>query len=132
MPLMQFSRAVLPAPFGPISAATLPSSASMLTFRRTRSPPKLSERSSISRMRIMSVPAPDPAILLHVAVASIALALLAEVELFDIAVLQQPIGRAGEHHAPILQDVAVMRDAEHTPDVLINNQHGQSELAIEL
>ena len=48
MPLMQLSNAVLPAPFGPISAVTLPVQGVEPTSRNTCKPPKLERQTSIS------------------------------------------------------------------------------------
>src|SRR4051812_41137206 len=105
MPQMQLSTLVFPAPFGPISARSSPRSSAKETPSSTFSPPKArcSSRSSSS-----AIPAPRPAILLHVAVAA-SRARTAEVELGDIGMRAQSLGRAVEDHPTVLHDIAVVR-----------------------
>src|SRR5262245_32106092 len=108
---MQFRSAVFPAPLGPIRAVTRPLSTSSRTLRRTCNPPKLNETSSISSIRSMRLmPPADTAVLFHIAITALVLFLLTEVEFLDVAVLKQLLALAGEHHAAILQDVAVIGD----------------------
>src|SRR5713101_1587725 len=105
MPLTQLSTLVLPAPFGPISANNSPLFTASETRSSTVRPPKRSDRRSISRS---AIPPPATAILLDLAVAASLPALAPEVELLDVGVAAQPLGRAVEHDLPVLHDVAVI------------------------
>src|SRR5215475_2869256 len=122
MPQTQFSTEVLPAPFGPISANSSPGCAANDTPSRTCSPPKASETASIRNVGRLSIPAAAPAVLLDVAIAAAALAAAAEIELADILVTAQPLGRAVEDDAAVLDHVAVVGDVEGDLGVLLHEQ----------
>src|SRR4030088_3503795 len=113
MPLTQLSTLVLPAPFGAMSANSSPASTLSDTPSSTVRPPKRSVRRSISSS---AIPSPAAAILLHVAVAPVLAAFLAalaaEIELLDVGMAAQAIGRAVEHDAAVLHHVAVIGDLE--------------------
>src|SRR5262245_47519719 len=110
MPLMQLNTLVLPAPFGPISASNSPRSTLSDRPSSTTRPPKRSVRLSTSSS---AIPPPRPAVLLDVAIASpLRAAGLAEIEFLDVAVALQLLGGAVEHHAAVLQHVAVIGDLE--------------------
>src|SRR5262249_5222350 len=132
MPPMQLRSAVLPAPFGPISAVISPRDASSVTLRKTSSPPKRSVRLATSRIRsIRLVPPSDATILLDVAIAAFLALCFSEVKFFHVAVGKQLFARAVKYDAAVFQDVAVVSDRKHAGHVLIDDQHGQSKLAIE-
>src|SRR5215510_2327387 len=128
MPQTQFSTEVLPAPFGPISANSSPGCAANDTPSRTCSPPKASETASIRNVGPSPIPAAAPAVLLDVAVAAAALAAAAEIELADVLVTAQPLGRAVEDDAAVLDHVAVVGDLERDLGVLLDEQDGGARL----
>jgi hypothetical protein len=63
-----------------------------------------------------------PSVVLDVAERAAALAADAEVEFLDVLVLAQGSGLAVEHHAAVLQDVAVMGVAQRDVGVLLGQQ----------
>src|SRR5262245_36255755 len=128
MPQTQFSTEVLPAPFGPISANSSPGCAANDTPSRTCSPPKASETPSIRNAGRLSIPAAAPAVLLDVAIAAAALAAAPEIELADILVTAQPLRRAVEDDAAVLDHVAVVGDLERDLSVLLDEQDGGARL----
>src|SRR5262245_25120373 len=133
MPLMQLSTLVLPAPFGPISANSSPASTASDTPSSTVSPPKRRVRRS---MASSAIPSPAAAVLLDVAVApalgaSLA-ALAAEIELLDVGVAAQALGRAVEHDAAVLHHVAVVGDLERHRRTLLHDQDGDTEFTADL
>src|SRR3990172_7509402 len=99
---MQLSTEVLPAPFGPIRASSSPCRARKEMPCSTFSPPKASDSDWTSSS---AIPAPRTAVLLDVAIAS-AGAAAAEIELLDILVSAQPLGRPVQHDAPVFHHVA--------------------------
>src|SRR5690349_15102340 len=125
MPQMQFSTLVLPAPFGPMSARSSPASAANDTPSRTLRPPKArcSARSSSS-----AIPASRAAVLLDLAVAA-ASGAAAEVELRDIRVRAQPLGRAVEDDPAVLHHIAIVRHVERHARVLLDQENRHAELA---
>src|SRR6476646_10779899 len=124
MPQMQFSTLVLPAPFGPMSASSSPACSANDTCSRTCRPPKArcSSRSSSS-----AIPAAAAAVLLDVAIAAPSTA-AAEIELGDVGMRAQPLGRAVDHHAAVLHHVAVIGHLERHARVLLDQKHGHVEL----
>src|SRR3990172_7434152 len=128
MPQTQFRTEVLPAPFGPISANSSPGRASNDTPSRTCSPPKASETASTCKVGPSPIPAPAPAVLLDLAVAAAALAAAAEIELADVLVAAQPLGRAVEDDAAVLDHVAVVGHVERDLGVLLDEQDGGARL----
>src|SRR5690606_37668818 len=63
-----------------------------------------------------------------------ALALLvaaAEVKLLDVFVVAQFVSGAVEHHLALLHDVAVAGDAERGAGVLLDQQNGDAEVAVD-
>src|SRR3972149_740989 len=102
MPQMQFSTLVLPAPFGPMSASSSPGATAAETSASTVRPPKASVIRSSSSAGGSAIPAPRPAVLLHVAIAA-ARADAAQIELLDVGVRPQAGGLAVEHDAPVLE-----------------------------
>src|SRR5229473_980621 len=129
MPLTQLSTLVLPAPFGPISANNSPLSTVSETRSSTVRPPKRSDRRSISSS---AIPSPAAAILLDLAVAASLPALAPEVELRNVGVAAQPVGRAVEHDLPVLHDVAVIGDLQCDRGALFHDQDSDAELAADL
>src|SRR3954466_5226992 len=125
MPQMQLSTLVLPAPFGPMSASSSPAPRANEMPSSTLSPPKArcSACSSSS-----AIPAPAAAVLLHIAVAA-PRAGAAEVELGDVGMRAQPLGRAVEHYAAVFHDVAVVGDLQRHARVLLDEQHRHAQLA---
>src|SRR5947207_2507660 len=107
---MQFSTEVLPAPFGPMSASSSPSCASKETSRSTCRPPKASDTELSASAAIPSaIPSPAAAVLLDVAITPARGAVArTQVELADVLVRAQALGRAVEHHAAVLHHVAVV------------------------
>src|ERR1700730_18031981 len=126
MPLTQLSTLVLPAPFGPISANNSPLSTASETPSSTVRPPKRSDRRSISSS---AIPSPPAAILLDLAVAAPLPALAPKVELLNVGVTAQPIGRAVEHDFSVLHDVAVIRNLQRDRGALLHDQDGGAQLA---
>src|SRR5262245_57509418 len=126
MPLTQLSTLVLPAPLGPISANSSPVSTAIETPAGTRTPPKASERRSISSS---AIPSPAAAVLLDLAVAAALAAFAAEVEFLDVGMAAQPLGGAVEHDAAVLHHVAVVGDLERYGRALLDDQDGDAELA---
>ena len=53
---------------------------------------------------------------------------LAEIGFLDFAAAAQLRGGAFQHHAPVLQDVAVIGDLQRHAGVLLNQQNGDAEL----
>src|SRR3984893_13982106 len=51
-----------------------------------------------------------------------------EIELLDVGVLPQGVGRALEYDAAVLHDVAVVGDVERHGGVLLDQEHGQAAL----
>src|SRR5436305_14918033 len=126
MPLMQLSTLVLTAPFGPISASSSPRSARGDRRSSTCRPPKRNDNASTSSS---AIPSPGAAILLHGAVtAPFGAAGLAEIELLDVAVLAQPCAVAVEHHAAVLQHVAIVGDGERGGRALFHDHDRDAEL----
>src|SRR6266513_2215400 len=124
MPHTQLRMLVLPAPLGPMRASSSPARTSKDTRSRTLSPPKASEMSrNASSADVSAIPAPAPAVLLHIAVVAPPLAAArAQVELADVLVSAQPLGRAVEHDASVLHDVSVVREPERHLRVLFDEQ----------
>ena len=56
----------------------------------------------------------------------------AEVRALDLLVLPQLGGRAVEDDAAALDDVAVVGEVERHPCVLLDEEHGRPELALDL
>src|SRR5512138_3895993 len=112
---MQFSTEVLPAPFGPISASSSFGRACSDTCWSTLSPPKASESSST---RSSAIPASAAAVLLYVAVAAPLAA--AQIELLDVGMCAQALGRAVENDATVLHHIAVVRDFQRHLRVLLD------------
>src|SRR3954468_5756899 len=104
---MQLRMLVLPAPLGPMSASSSPSFACNETSCSTRRPPKASDTDFSSSS---AIPPSAPTVLLDVAVALARAA--AKVELLDVLVCAQALGRAVEHHAAVLHDIAVVGHVE--------------------
>src|SRR5215216_6651819 len=126
MPLMQLSTLVLPAPFGPMRANSSPAATANDTLSRTVRPPKRSVRPAIANS---AIPSPAAAIRLDVAVAPAFAGGLAEIELLDIAVLAQPLGRAVEHDAAVFHDIGIVGDLKRERRALLDEQDGQPKLA---
>src|SRR4051812_5427987 len=126
MPLMQLSTLVLPAPFGPIRANNSPAFTAKYTSSRTVSPPNRSVRRSISSS---AIPSPAAAVLFDLAIASPALAGLAEIELLHVLMAAQPLGAAVEHDTAVLHHVAIVGDRERRRRALLHDQNGEAEFA---
>src|SRR5262245_23404485 len=126
---MQLSTLVLPAPFGPIRASSSPGSTAKEMPSSTTRPPKRSVRPSIS---ISAIPSPAAPILLHLAIAAAVTRRVAEIELLDIAMRQQPRAVAVEHDPPIFQDIAMVGDRKCHRGALLNNHDGDAELVADL
>src|SRR5438067_13576934 len=113
MPLMQLSTLVLPAPLGPISANSSPAPTVNDTSSRTVRPPKRSVRSATASS---AIPPPAPAVLFDSAVAAALASDLAgdltEIEFLDVGMIAQSLAIAVEHHAAVLQHIAVIGDFE--------------------
>src|SRR6516165_7515086 len=77
------------------------------------------------------MPAADPTILLDLAIAALAVLRLSEVKFFHVAMGKQLFPRAGKYDPAVFQDVAMLRDRKHAGHVLIDDEYGQSKLAIE-
>src|SRR5215472_1759788 len=74
-------------------------------------------------------PALAPAVVLEVAVRLACADLVEpEIELLDIGVLAQALGRALEDDAAILHDIAMVGDVERHARVLLDQKHGQLPL----
>src|SRR5687767_2704187 len=129
MPQMQFNTEVLPAPFGPISARSSPLLAWNDTSCTTASPPNDREMFCSSSS---AIPAPAAAVLLHVAVAAALPAAGAQVELADVLVRAQPLGRAVEDDAPVLHHVPVVRHLERDLRVLLHDEQRDPEAVPDL
>src|SRR6266581_6700484 len=56
----------------------------------------------------------------------------AEVKLLDVLVVAQLIGAAVEHHLALLHDVAVACDRQRGARVLLHQQNGDPEVAVDL
>src|SRR5258706_9053764 len=123
---MQFSTEVLPAPFGPISARSSRGRVSNWTPCSTCSPPKASE--TRSSRRFSAIPAPAPAVLLHVAIAAARRAAAAEIELLHVLVRAQLLRRAVEDDPAVLHDIGVVRDVERHGRVLLDEQQRHAEV----
>src|SRR6266478_4879640 len=126
MPLMQLSTLVLPAPFGPMSANSSPLFTASDTRSSTARPPKRSDRRSSSSS---AIPSPAPAILLDLPVAAPLPAPVAEIELLDVGMGAQALGRAVEHDLAVLHDVAVVGNLQCDRGALLDHQDGDAELA---
>src|SRR5262245_20230293 len=130
MPLMQLKTEVLPAPFGPINANSSPGSTANETLSRTTRPPKRSVSAEIS---ISAIPSPAAAILLDAAIAApVAAGRLSEIEFLNVAMRAQPCGVAVEHHAAVLQHIAVVGDFQRNRRALFDNDNGDAKLAANL
>src|SRR6185436_7743152 len=128
MPPMQFRMLVLPAPLGPMRASSSPGCTSNDTRASTRRPPKDSDSCS-TRSAGSAIPAPAPPVLLDVAVAAPRAAGGAEVELADVLVGQQALGRAVEDDPSVLHDVGVVGGVERDLGVLLDEQDRHAEAA---
>src|SRR5215813_11002208 len=126
---MQLSTLVLPAPFGPISARSSPSSAANDTSSSTVSPPNRRVRASTASS---AIPPPAPAILLDVAVALARATSLPEIEFLDVGMTAQPLGGAVEHDAAVLHHVTVVGDRQRDRGALLDQQDGDVELSPDL
>src|SRR5712692_3767869 len=129
MPLTQLSTLVLPAPFGPISASNSPLSTTSEIRSSTVRPPKRSDRRSISSS---AIPPPAAAILLDLAVAASLPALASEVELRNVGVTAQLLGRAVEHDLAVLHDVGVIGNLQCDRGALFDDQDGDAQFAVNL
>src|SRR5688572_32124990 len=129
MPQMQFSTDVLPAPFGPMSASSSPRRAWNDTSCRTASPPN--DREMFCSWS-SAIPAPAAAVLLHVAVAAALPGAGAQVELADVLVRAQPLGRAVKDDAPVFHHVAVVGDLERHLRVLLHDEQRDPEAVPDL
>src|SRR5712672_4425721 len=56
----------------------------------------------------------------------------AEIKLLDIFVVAQLVGAAIEHHLALLHDVAVARNRKSGARVLLHQQDGDAEVAVDL
>src|ERR1700676_811771 len=56
----------------------------------------------------------------------------AEIKLLDVLVVTQLVGAAVEHHLALLHDVAVARDRQRSARVLLHQQGGDAEIAVDL
>src|SRR4051812_537788 len=119
---MQLRMLVLPAPFGPMSASSSPLLAWNETSCSTRRPPKASDTDFSSSS---AIPPSAAAILLHVAVALARAA--AKVELLDVLVRAQALGRAIEHDPAVFHHVAVVGHVEGDPGVLLDHEERRAE-----
>src|SRR5262249_27089474 len=115
--------------FGPIKANSSPAATSSDTPSSTVRPPKRSVRRSIASS---AIPSPAAAILLDLAVAAVLAADAAEIELLDVGMVAQALRAAVEHDAPVLHHVAVVGDGERHGRALLDDQHGDAELAPDL
>src|SRR5919198_1655334 len=132
MPLTQFSKLVLPAPFGPTRAKISPLATRTPTPPSTRRPPKASLRSltSSSAPAPSAMPATLAAIRLDLAIAAGLAALAhAEVELADVGVREQSGRGVLVDDASPLHDVTIVGDPERGRRVLLDEEDGEAELA---
>src|SRR5258706_3351912 len=129
MPLTQFSTLVLPAPLGPISAKSSPRSTANDTSSSTVKPPKRRLRPATASS---AIPAPAAPVLLDRAVAPMRTAGEPEIELLDVGMAGQPRGIAVEHDAAAFHHVGVIGDLQRHRGVLLDQQHGDIELAADL
>src|SRR4249920_1303731 len=124
---MQLSTLVLPAPLGPIRASSSPARASNDTSCRTCRPPNASD-TPLSASAASAIPAAAAAVLLHVAVAAAPLAAACpEIELAHVLVRAQPLRRAVEHDAAVLDHVGVVGEIERHVRVLLDDQQRGAE-----
>src|SRR5713226_4094052 len=56
----------------------------------------------------------------------------AEVKLLDVFIVAQLVGAAVEHHLALFHDVAVARDRQRGARVLLHQQDGDAEIAVDL
>src|SRR6266508_1332804 len=117
---MQFSSAVLPAPFGPTTASSSPSSAVKRTRLSATRPPNLRVTSRISR-GTSAPPSALPPILLYIAIAfGVVLSCAAEIELLHVAMRSQFLGLAVEYNPSALHDVAIVGNGKGGIGVLLH------------
>src|ERR1700683_4789027 len=126
MPLMQLRTLVLPAPFGPIKARNSPASTISDTSVSTVRPPKRSDKCSTASS--LTRPLRQRGILTQGAIGAPPLpARLTEIGFLDFATAAQFRGRAFEHDASALQDVAVIGDGKRYIGVLLHQKNGEAE-----
>src|SRR6478609_7111912 len=129
MPQMQLSTLVLPAPFGPIRHRSSASRVANDTPCSTLRPPNARPTSRSSRRALSAIPAPPPPVLLDVAVAALPFATEAEVELSDVRMPAQLVGRAGKNDAAVLEHVRVIGNIESHRCVLLDEQDRHPQVA---
>src|SRR5437763_9751292 len=129
MPQMQFSTDVLPAPLGPMRASSSPLFARSDTSRSTERPPKARETRSSSSS---AIPAAATPVLLDLAVAATLAGRGAEIELADVLMRAQPLGRAVEHDASVFHHVAVIGDVERHLRVLLDDEKRHAKAITDL
>src|SRR5262245_49823234 len=129
MRLMQLKALVLPAPLGPISANSSPTSTASDSLSSTVRPPNRRFRSSTSSS---AIPPPAAAVLLDVAVAAALAARLAEIKFLDVGMVGEARLVAVEHDAAVLQNVAVVRHLQRHGRALLHQQDRDAELAPDL
>src|SRR6266404_6676480 len=56
----------------------------------------------------------------------------AEVEFLDVLIIAQLVGAAVEHHLALLHDITVARDRERSARILLHQQNGDAEVAVDL
>src|SRR6516225_6168413 len=127
---MQLNALVLPAPLGPIRANSSAEPTLNDRCSNTVRPPKRRLRSSTSSS---AIPPPAATVLLHLPIAAArAAAGAAHVEFLDIGMALQPGRIAVEHGATVLQHVGVVDDFQRHGRALLNQHHGDAELALDL
>src|SRR6059036_943560 len=119
-----FRTVVLPAPFGPMTDMIWPASTSRLTRVTAWTPPNDFDTSWISSCVVTSAvselsggesrqPPLAPPVVLDVAIAlALADTRQSQVELLDVLVRAQPVGRTVEHDPAALHHIPVLHDRE--------------------